>query len=181
MDEPSWLDPDESRAWRGWLVMSEMLRTAIARDMMAESGLSEADYHVLAHLSEAAGHRLRMHDLASRLDWSRSRLSHQVARMEARRLVCREGCPTDARGALAVLSAAGLAEIERAAPHHVGSVRRHLIDLLDRDQVLELAAIAEKVVSRLREQGQPAECEGATPVCGGPAAARAGDDLAFPV
>ncbi|MGH9057720.1 MAG: MarR family winged helix-turn-helix transcriptional regulator [Acidimicrobiales bacterium] len=156
MGEPPWLDADESRAWRGWLVMSEMLRTTIARDMMAESGLSEADYHVLAHLSEAGGYRLRMHDLASRLDWSRSRLSHQVERMEARGLVSREECPSDARGALAVLSATGVAEIERAAPHHVGSVRRHLIDVLDHEQVLELAAITEKVVSHLREQREPA-------------------------
>ena len=111
-----------------------------------DSGLSEPDYMVLVHLSEAEDRRVRMHDLATRLNWSRSRLSHQLARMQARGLVEREGCATDARGAFAVLSAGGLAEIEQAAPMHVESVRRHLIDVLDREQIDQLAAIAERVV-----------------------------------
>jgi DNA-binding MarR family transcriptional regulator len=151
--EPTrWLTPSEDRAWRAWLAMAERLRAQIARDLLADSGLSDADYMVLVHLSEAEGRRVRMNDLAARLNWSKSRLSHQLGRMQARGLVQREECPSDARGAFAVLGACGLAEIERAAPKHVASVRRHLIDVLDAKQLSQLSAIAELVVGHLRTQ-----------------------------
>jgi DNA-binding MarR family transcriptional regulator len=175
VETPRWLDAGEDRAWRGWLAMAEHLRGQIAHDLLADSGLSEPDYLVLVHLSEADGRRVRMHDLATRLNWSRSRLSHQLARMQARGLVEREGCATDARGAFAVLSPGGLAEIERAAPQHVDSVRRHLIDILDREQIDQLAAIADRVVGHLRTQ--PA-CANAMAGVGGPAAT--GDEEAEP-
>ena len=145
-----WLSAEENRVWRAWLAMTERLRAQIARDLLVESGLSDADFVVLVHLSEAADQRIRMNDLAARLDWSKSRLSHQLARMQARGLVERAECPSDARGAFAVLAPAGLAEIERAAPMHVESVRRHLIDVLDADQLKQLGAIAERLVDHLR-------------------------------
>ncbi len=152
MESTLWLTPIEDRAWRAWLAMSERLRSQIGRDLQADSGLSDADYMVLVHLSEAEGRRMRMTDLASRLNWSKSRLSHQLARMHARGLVERDECPSDARGAFAVLGTGGLAEIERASPRHVASVRRHLIDVLDDAQLEQLAAIAERVVAHLRGQ-----------------------------
>jgi DNA-binding MarR family transcriptional regulator len=152
MDSTPWLNPVEDRAWRAWLAMSDRLRSQIARDLLVDSSLSDADYMVLVHLSEAEDRRVRMTDLADRINWSKSRLSHQLARMQARGLVEREECPSDARGAFAVLGAGGLAEIERAAPKHLASVRRHLIDLLDTEQLTQLATIAERVVDHLRNQ-----------------------------
>src|ERR1700678_194784 len=115
MDGTRWLTPPEDRAWRGWLAMSERLRSQVGRDLLADSGLSDADYMVLVHLSEADEHRIRLTDLAARLNWSKSRLSHQLDRMQKRGLVRREDCPSDARGTFAVLAACGLAEIEGAA------------------------------------------------------------------
>jgi DNA-binding MarR family transcriptional regulator len=144
-----WLTDEEDRTWRAWLAMTERLRAQVARDLLVDSGLSDADYMVLVHLSEAEEQRVRMNDLASRLNWSKSRLSHQLARMHARGLVDRAECPSDARGAFAVLAPAGLLEIERAAPMHVASVRRHLIDVLDPEQLAQLATIAERVVDHL--------------------------------
>lgn len=160
-----WLSAKEDRAWRGWLAMSDLLRGQIGRDLQTETGLSEADFAVLVYLSEASGARLRMSELGSVLHWSKSRLSHQLTRMEARGLVCREGCPSDARSAFAVLTPCGRREIERAAPLHVESVRRHLIDLLDARQVVELGAIADTVVAHLLEQAGSCESEG--PPAGG--------------
>jgi DNA-binding MarR family transcriptional regulator len=167
MDSTPWLTPAEDRTWRAWLAMAERLRSQIGRDLQADSGLSDADYMVLVHLSEAEERRMRMTDLAARLNWSKSRLSHQLARMQARGLVQRDECPSDARGAFAVLGAGGLAEIERAAPQHVASVRRHLIDVLDEVQLEQLAAIAEQVVAHLRGES----------VCQEAAAAGAADGI----
>jgi DNA-binding MarR family transcriptional regulator len=148
--EPRWLTGPESRAWRGYLAMSDLLHSQLASDLLAETGVSYADYQVMVHLSEAEDHRVRMTELASRLDWSKSRLSHQFARMEARGLVTREECPTDARGAFAVLTDEGMDEIRRAAPWHVESVRRHFIDLLEPEQVKQLEGIALAVLNHLR-------------------------------
>ncbi len=136
--------------------MRTLLSAQIARDLAHDSNLSEPDYTVLSNLSEAEGHRWRLNELASRMLWSKSRLSHHVARMQERGLVVREECLTDGRGAFVVLTKQGMRAIEKAAPLHVASVRRHFIDLLSDDEVDALAAISEKVVDRLSRRRAPA-------------------------
>ena len=76
--------------------------------------------------------------------------------MEDRGLVVREECSTDGRGAFVVLTKAGLRAIEAAAPPHVRSVRRNLIDVLSRDEIDALATITKKVVAHLSRQTAPA-------------------------
>ncbi len=172
MAETRWLDPLESRAWRSWLAAGDLMRAQMGRDLGQDNGLSEADYVVLVYLSETPGHRIRMSDLAAALRWSKSRLSHQVARMETRGLVTRAECPSDARGSFAVLTERGMAEIERAAPHHVEGVRRNFIDLLTAEQLAALSEISEVVINHLLSlPGAPVStaglpCPGATPPAG---------------
>jgi DNA-binding MarR family transcriptional regulator len=168
-DPVPWLDPLEDGAWRAWMTMSELVRAQLARDLQQESGMSEPDYAVLVHLSERPDHRVRMSDLAEEIRWSRSRLSHQVARMEARGQVRKEGCPSDARGWFAVLTASGLEDIQRAAPLHVASVRRNLIDALDPGQLEQLRSIAEGVVAHVSGRTADGPCCGDD--CPGDAAA----------
>ena len=129
--------------------MRTLLDLAIARDMRADSGLSEADYDVLSTLSEADDDQWRAYELAARLLWSTSRLAHQVGRMEGRGLVRRSGVDGDARGAVVALTDAGRRTLDAAAPAHVESVRRHLIDLLTPTDVRALDRIASRVVARL--------------------------------
>jgi DNA-binding MarR family transcriptional regulator len=152
-----WLDETEARAWRGYLRMRTMLDAELARELNRDSGLSIADYEVLVHLSEFAGNRLRMNELGARMLWSKSRLSHQVGRMEQRGLVLRENCPSDARGSFVRLTPAGLDAIVAAAPAHVENVRRHLIDLLSREQVETLGDVTTVVVDHLTGCPTPAE------------------------
>jgi DNA-binding MarR family transcriptional regulator len=167
MAEVQWLDEEEARAWRSFIRMSDVLRTQLARDLQQESGLSEADYAVLVQLSDEPEGRLRMTDLATRMLWSKSRLSHQIGRMESRGLVRKEDCPSDARGAFAALTPAGFAEIRRAAPAHVESVRRHFINLLNSEQLAQLGLISDRVLSHLMSLGVPDEltAAGATKPC----------------
>jgi DNA-binding MarR family transcriptional regulator len=152
---PRWLDGAEDRAWRGWMRMRTLLHAQILRDLARESGLSGPDYDVLSTVSEAEGRRSRLGDLADRMAWSRSRLSHHITRMERRGLVTREDCDTDGRGAFVVLTDAGLRAIQAAAPGHVASVRRHFIDLLSREQLDALAEISQTVVRRLSDERPP--------------------------
>jgi DNA-binding MarR family transcriptional regulator len=147
--DPRWLTPEEMRAWRGYRRMRALLDLQITRDLAAQSGLSDADYDVLSSVSEEPGHRMRLGELAASMRWSVSRLSHHVSRMERRGLVAREECADDGRSATVVLTDAGWATIREAATHHVESVRRNLVDLLEPDEVAALTRIADKVVGHL--------------------------------
>jgi DNA-binding MarR family transcriptional regulator len=80
---------------------------------------------------------------------SKSRLSHQIARMEKAGLVRRVECSQDARGVIAELTDKGLDQLRSAAPTHVAGVRRHLIDLLTPDEHDTLTTIFERVLNHL--------------------------------
>jgi DNA-binding MarR family transcriptional regulator len=145
-----WLTPAEQEAWRGHLATSKLLFRQLDRDLQP-FGLSINDYEILVVLSESPDHRLRMTDLADATAQSRSRLSHQITRMEAAGLVRRDTCPGDKRGLFTVLTEAGMATIERVAPYHVDSVRRHFIDLLTTEQRDALRDGYAAVTEHLRE------------------------------
>src|SRR5215469_3018915 len=129
--------------------MRTLLDLQIARDLNRDSRLSEADYDVLSTLSEKADGRWRARDLAAQLLWSTSRLAHHVGRMERRGLVARQPCADDARGALISLTEPGRATLRKAAPPHVASVRRHMMDLLTAEEVAALDTVAGKVITHL--------------------------------
>jgi DNA-binding MarR family transcriptional regulator len=149
MSNDLWLTADEQRAWRGFLLMGAKLQARLNRELQRRSGLSDADYEVLVNLSEAPGGRLRAFELCGAMHWEKSRLSHHLSRMEARGLVVREGCRTDARGAFVSLTGQGRAAIEAAAPEHVAQVRRLFFDALTPEQVEALTTISEAVLDRL--------------------------------
>ena len=152
MPTTHWLTEPQERAWRRYRRMRTLLDLQITRDLGRDSGLSETDYDVLSTLSEKPEGRWRAGDLAAQLLWSTSRLAHHVGRMEQRGLVAREPCPGDARGALISLTEHGWATLRAAAPAHVASVRRHLIDLLSADEVAALDTNAGKVITHLAGQ-----------------------------
>ncbi|MCZ7438514.1 MarR family transcriptional regulator [Micromonospora sp. WMMC241] len=144
------LDAERTACWRAYIESSQRLFTQLEDDLRADSELSFADYHVLVLLSEAPGQRLRMGELADRLVFSPSRLTYQITTMQKRGLVAKESCPADRRGSEAVLTAAGLLTLREAAPHHLRSVRTHLIDDLDDAEVACLTRVFERLGRRLR-------------------------------
>lgn len=150
---PRWLTAKQERAWRHYRRMRTLLDLAIARDLRSDSSLSEADYDVLSTLSESADGSWRFRDLAARLLWSTSRLAHQVGRMQARDLVERHRTHSDARGAIIALTDHGRATLDAAAPLHVESVRRLLVDLLSPAEIEALDRIAAKVIDNLHQRG----------------------------
>lgn len=145
-----WLDVDEQRTWRAFLTATQLLQAQLDRELQRDSGIPHAYYEILVRLSEAPGRVLRMSELASAADSSRSRLSHAVARLEEAGWVRRESCPTDRRGSFARLTDDGFAALDAAAPDHVESVRRHLLDRLTPEQVTQLREISEAIVDGLR-------------------------------
>jgi DNA-binding MarR family transcriptional regulator len=151
MDEPRWLDEREQRAWRGLVTMQAGISEYTERQLRAHSGLSMADYQVLAHLSEAPEGRLRSFVLARWLRWEKGRLSQHLTRMQNRGLIRREPCATDQRGAVVVITGKGRALIEKAAPLHLADVRNVLIDHVTPAQLDLLAELADQVRARLAQ------------------------------
>jgi DNA-binding MarR family transcriptional regulator len=134
-----WLDDEEQRAWRGLVDVFADVRASLEAELVDQFDLTEGDYGVLATLSEADDRRLRMCDLAGRLHVTPGGLTRRLDGLVARGYVAREPSSEDRRVVLAVLTEAGMAMLESAAPVHVDGVRRHLIDHLDRGQLRELA------------------------------------------
>lgn len=150
MTDPRWLDEREQCLWRTWRQMHIELNSALDRELARDSGLSGADYAILVPLSESPDGRMRARELRVEANWDRSRLAHQLRRMETRGLIVREECDTDGRGTMARLTPAGREAIEAAAPGHVATVRRYFIDHLADDEVDTLRQVAERVLDRLR-------------------------------
>ena len=151
--ETRWLDAGEQTAWRAWLYSSLLLQDRLDRELTHETGISHAYYEILVALSETQMRAMRMSELADRCLSSRSRLSHAVSRLEERGWVRRQVCAEDGRGQLAVLTDAGFAALEAAAPVHVESVRTHLFDQLSPAQVVALRDIGETLLRHLDDHG----------------------------
>lgn len=151
MATPRWLTPSEQRAWRAYLESQKILFDELDRQLQRDSGIPHAYFEVLVRLSEAPDRSLRMSQLADVTLSSRSRLSHAVARLEERGWVRRESCETDRRGQVATLTDEGLAVLVAAAPGHVESVRRYVIDALDAEQLEQLTVIGETIIRRVTE------------------------------
>ncbi|MBP2702225.1 MarR family transcriptional regulator [Microbispora sp. RL4-1S] len=149
MDDPRWLSPQEQRAWRAHLAAHRLLSHQLDRDLQ-DSGLSLNDYEILVNLSESPDHRMRMSELADATIQSRSRLSHQISRMEAAGLVTRMNCEDDRRGTFAVLTDHGWTTIQKVAPGHVFSVRSHFIELMTPEQVTALEEIYKPIIAHLQ-------------------------------
>src|SRR5215470_7261851 len=113
MPEPDWLNAREDRAWRAFMHARDQLNAYLNQHLLQDSGLSGADYEILAVLSGLPEGRMPAQELGALVRWEKSRLSHQVRRMQDRGLVAREANPADGRSAMICLLPAG-------APRHPG-------------------------------------------------------------
>ncbi|MCI2424362.1 MarR family transcriptional regulator [Saccharopolyspora sp. K220] len=147
----NWLGDCEMASWRAYIVGSALLEYRLNRELQLAHGLSMADYEILVRLSEQPQQQMRMSELANEIAHSKSRISHQIRRLEAAELVRRVDCPSDGRGVLAVLTEQGLAKLQEAARTHVAGVREHMIDHLEPDELKALAGIFGRLTTRLRD------------------------------
>lgn len=146
----AWLTTEEMTAWRTYIETYSDLIAAIERDL-AEHDLTLGDYQVFVYLSEAPNRSMRMCDLADRLQLSPSGLTRRLDGLVKAGFVTREPSIDDRRVMLATLTPAGFAALEKAAPDHVASVRRHIFDHLDSDQVDALASIFQSIKAGLAQ------------------------------
>jgi DNA-binding MarR family transcriptional regulator len=147
--EPNWLDPREDRAWRAFVHAHHRLTVRLNQLLIQESGLTQADYEILAVLSGNPTGRLPAQEVGALLQWEKSRLSHQVRHLQEQGLVAREPNPADGRSSMICLLPAGRRAIEDEAPQHLRDVRRYFIDLFTPAELDLLAALHERVLHNL--------------------------------
>lgn len=117
-------------AWRSFLHAHARLTRRLDEELQAAHHLSLAEYDALLQLANAPGRRLRMSALADRVLLSRSGITRLVDRLEAAGIVQRSACTTDARGAEAALTDAGLDRLRSASATHLDGVRRLFVDVV---------------------------------------------------
>jgi DNA-binding MarR family transcriptional regulator len=143
MSEEDW------RLWRAFSSMNRALAREIDRQLQRDAGISNADYSVLITLFEAPDRRLRTGELAELLTWEKSRVSHQISRMEARGLVERAECVEDGRGTWIVLTADGRRATLGAMRDHAAKLREIFFDVLGDDEKDALRAGAARVLEKI--------------------------------
>jgi DNA-binding MarR family transcriptional regulator len=151
--DPMWLTDRQQQVWRTLLQLSTRLPTRLNRQLVADSGITLADMDVLVGLTGAPDGRVRVTELSRSLGWERSRLSHQVARMEQAGLVRREACEDDGRGAYVTVTDTGRALLGSAVPAHVALVRHLVVDALSDDDLDGLGTAVDKVLDRIAGSG----------------------------
>jgi DNA-binding MarR family transcriptional regulator len=145
----SGLTPEQEQTWFAYMRVTLRLNYEINRDLQSRSDLSHADFHVLNALADSPGEHLLVSDLAVRIGWERSRLSHQLLRMETRGLVIRRTAPADARATDVVIAAGGRDALRLVTPDHAALVKRMFFDGLDPALLQPLHASLDQIHEQL--------------------------------
>lgn len=141
------LTPEEDGFLRELGRVIFVLPGLVDADLAREQHLGLSEYRTLVVLSEAPGGSLRMTELAGAAGLSLSGMTRLVTRLESKGLIQRVKCGEDARGWNAVITPAGLAMQERAAPTNLASVRRHLLDHLEEIDLVQLTNAFKQIKS----------------------------------
>ena len=140
------LNAVERRAWLTLASVTMRLLPALDAQLRRDAGISHFEYQVMAALSEAPEHTLRMSELAVLAEGSLSRLSQVVARLEEKNWVRRTPDPDDGRYTLAILTDDGWHKVVATAPGHVNEVRRLVFDPLTKTQTNQLTTIGQRIM-----------------------------------
>ncbi len=157
MEDPTEpLTETQEHVWRALLRLTTRLPARLTRQLEDDCGLSLACVDVLVGLAGRPDGRTRVGVLARALGWERSRLSHQVARMERDGLVRRDTCDDDGRGSCVVITGAGRHAVGSAAPVHAALARALVVDALTDDQLVRFGTLVDTVLRRIADSATPA-------------------------
>jgi len=153
---------EELAAWRPNLISWQLIERDLERQLQRDSGMPHAYYAILVVLNEQ--HSMPFAALAAELDYSPSRMSHAVARLEDSGWVEREPDVSDRRVTRLRLTGEGRRALAAASVGHVAQVRSSFFAHLDDRDLADLARIGGKLYDGLTG-GRPG-------ALGGPGASR---------
>lgn len=143
---------DDWTLWRTFRAMNEQLARELDRQLQREAGISQPDYGILVALFEAPDRRIRTGELGELLAWEKSRVSHQVARMEARGLVTRVECESDGRGTWVTLTPEGSRAFLGATRQHGSAINDLFLSALEHDEKEILQRASQRVLDKLNPE-----------------------------
>ena len=143
------LEPEEWDLWDTWMRAQRLLVQEIDRRLQSDFGISKAEFSVLVTLLRAPGREVRVLDLAESLDWEKSRVSHQLTRMESRGFVRRTESGASGRRTGVGLTPQGRRLAERAVLGHAGNVRDLFFESLSPDQASAIRGWSEQMIDRV--------------------------------
>ena len=155
MSTVSEVSPADWELWRSFRSMNQQLSRELDRQLQRDAGISQADYGILLVLFEAPQKRLRTGEIAELLGWEKSRVSHQVARMESRGLVERTECESDGRGTWVGLQADGTRSLLGAMREHATAIRELFLAELEPAE----KEIIQKAATRVLGKLNPVACD----------------------
>lgn len=136
------LTVEEQRLWHAWKTAADTVRQRVAEDIKTSSGLSDQDFSIVTRLVELGDGSLRQNELSASLRWDRSRLSHQLTRMENRGLVTRSAVDG---GVLVRITDEGARLARGARPTHADAVRKHLLHRIEGIDQSALVRVLERL------------------------------------
>jgi DNA-binding MarR family transcriptional regulator len=125
------LTQGEASTWRFIQKLTELAQGVVESEIRAAADLSTSEFEVLRCLLDSPERQLRQNELAAQLGWDKSRLSHQLTRMEHRELIERR---KSGRVHAVTLTRLGHQKFELAGLAHVTAVRALLVDHLSTDE-----------------------------------------------
>lgn len=153
--DASTLAPGTAASWQQYQRMRARLAALMSRELTQQTGLSESDFEVLCALAESSATSVRAMELRCGLEWEKSRLSHQLRRMQQRGLVDRAGCDDDGRASMVQITAVGRDLLGRAREVNDALVQRYVVETLGASRLDALGEIAGLVLAALDDETGP--------------------------
>lgn len=161
------LDAQELETWRLFQVMRRQLDLTLERRLQSDAGISSADFAILVSLEDHPDKRLRAGRIGDLIGWEKSRVSHQLSRMEQRGLIRRTECGDDARGVWIEPTADGRRAVLAAMRDHTAAIRQYFFGVVTDEEQRLLADLSRRVLDTINPPLCDSEAEGATPVDAG--------------
>lgn len=151
------LSPHDPRLepWRAFLAAHARVTRRLDEELRVEHDLSLAEYDALLTIANAPDRRIRMRQLADRVILSKSGVTRLIDRLVLDGLVERDACQTDARGAEAVLTQAGLDRLRRASRTHLRGIAEHFLGAVDTVDLATIERSMQAVADRACPGGPP--------------------------
>jgi DNA-binding MarR family transcriptional regulator len=151
------LSPHDPRLepWRAFLAAHARVTRRLDEELRLEHDLSLAEYDALLTIANAPGRRIRMRQLADRVILSKSGVTRLIDRLVIDGLVERDACQTDARGAEAVLTQAGLDRLRRASRTHLRGIAQHFLGAVDDIDLATIERSMQAISDRACPGGPP--------------------------
>ncbi len=150
---PTELTSGEASTWAFIQRLSELAHAVVEQEVRASADLTAAEFDVLRLLLDA-GAPVRQSEIAAALGWDKSRLSHQLTRMENRGLLERR---KSGRIHAVHVTREGMQRLELAGSAHAAAVRALLLEHLSIDErrALESTALLQTTVEEPETAAAP--------------------------